>query len=148
MLISFATDMLARRATSQALRRSAFSAQTAQDVAGKGIVATTSERRGLTRVARHAAWTYHFRTALPFATPLLASVALLLASRGGRTRRAAVMATCVLYFVIVVVAEALIFRIDALPPAAGAWLANAVFAGWILAARVRPRGVRGELASA
>lgn len=73
---------------------------------------------------RRLAWTYHLQSAMAFATPLLALLALAAIHHGAR--RSIVMAACACYFLLVIGGEALVYR--GLPPIAGAWLPNVIFA--------------------
>ena len=70
------------------------------------------------------AWTRHLRLAMLFAAPVLALLALALIDRGAR--RAVVMGACAGYYILLMAGEALVY--EGLPPVAGAWLANIVFA--------------------
>jgi Lipopolysaccharide export system permease LptF/LptG len=78
----------------------------------------------LMNMPRRLAWTYHFQPAIAFAPLLLAVLSLSLVNRGAR--RALVMSTCAAYLVLLVAGEQLVYK--GLPPLAGAWLANIVFA--------------------
>jgi len=73
---------------------------------------------------RRLAWTYHLQLSMAFATPVLALLALAAIRHGAR--RSIVMATCACYYLLVIGGEALVYR--GLPPIAGAWLPNVIFA--------------------
>jgi lipopolysaccharide export LptBFGC system permease protein LptF len=73
---------------------------------------------------RRLAWTHHLQLAMAFATPVLALLALAAIRHGAR--RSIVMAACACYYLLVLGGEALVYQ--GLPPTAGAWLPNVIFA--------------------
>ena len=118
----------------QSFRQSVYSA-----IGGRGIVQKGLNEMSLTELQREmrmaprgdaaemperAEWIYHLTVALPFAPLVLAALALLLVSRG--TQRAIVMALSVAYYAVAFAMEALVYQ--GLPPLAGAWLPNIIFA--------------------
>jgi hypothetical protein len=86
--------------------------------------------------AKRRAWTRHLRDAMAFAAPALAMLALALLRL--RASRAAMMAACAGYFLLVLAGERLVY--EGLPPLAAAWLANIVSTAAAAIVIMRPAG--------
>jgi lipopolysaccharide export LptBFGC system permease protein LptF len=132
--LSFVSTAWVKPVANQSFRQSVFNA-----IGGRGIVvkglnemslselqreARMAPRGGATNMPQRASWTYHLTFALPVAPLILAALTLVLIRRGAK--RAAVMSTCVAYYVVLMAGEALVY--EGLPPLAGAWMANVLFA--------------------
>jgi lipopolysaccharide export LptBFGC system permease protein LptF len=81
---------------------------------------------GHLEMARSVDWHYHVRPALSLASVVLALFALVLSAWHAGALRAVAMAACAMYFLLLFVGHMLTF--DGLPPIAGAWLPNVLFA--------------------
>lgn len=150
--VSFVSTAWVKPVANQSFRQSVFNA-----IGGRGIVvkglnemslselqreARMAPRGDATDTLQRASWTYHLTFALPVAPVILAALALVLIRRGAK--RAAVMSTCVAYYVVLMAGEALVY--EGLPPLAGAWMANVLFASATAYFNVwRPSNIEGSL---
>ncbi len=132
--ISFGTLEWVMPAANQSYRQAMYRAWGGRGMVTKGSnEMTLAELRGESNIARGQGepgkarwleWNYHLRWALSCATLVLAVFAFALMRRGG-TRRAVVMAACVMYFILLFMGEVAIA--EGLPPILGAWLPNLTF---------------------
>ncbi len=153
--ISFASMAWVKPVANQSFRQSVFEA-----IGGRGIVVKGLHEMSLSELQREmrmaprgdaaesparAKWMYHLTFALPVAPLLLAALALLLIGRGAQ--RAIVMALCIAYYAVAFAMEALVYQ--GLPPLAGAWLPDILFAAVaIVVAFSNSSRLRGSLSPA
>lgn len=144
MVVSFGAMQWSMATASQSFRQSVSNTLGGRGTVTKGlheISASEIQRdRNLAPAGdamgwpKRRAWTYHLRTAMLFAAPVLALLALAVIGRGAG--RAIVMGICAVYYILLIVGEALVYQ--GVPPIAAAWLPNLVFAGtamFLLASR-------------
>lgn len=139
---------------SQTFRQSMSSAVGANRTVGKGLhemsvpeaqrarnFAPGGDRMG---IPRRLAWTYHIQLTMSFAVPVLALVALGVIGLGAR--RAVVMGACAGYYVLLIAGERLVYQ--GLPPIAGAWMPNVIFAATAVYLMSRPPSLQSALGPA
>jgi lipopolysaccharide export LptBFGC system permease protein LptF len=153
--VSFASTAWVKPVTNQSFRQSVFDAIGGRGVVVKGLnemslselhrEARMAPRGDATHMPQRASWTYHLTFALPVAPLALTVLALVLIGRGAK--RAIVMVTCVAYYGVLLAGEALVY--EGLPPMAGAWMANVLFAfaaAYFVASR--PSTIQGSFSPA
>jgi hypothetical protein len=133
-VLSFSSMAWVKPVANQSFRQSVFSAIGGRGTVMKGLnemsiselyrEARMAPRGDATQMPARASWMYHLTCALPIAPLVLSVLALTLIARG--VRNATVIAMCVAYYLLLVTTEALVY--EGLPPAAGAWIPNAMFA--------------------
>jgi len=128
--MSFASMAYVKPVANQAFRQSVFNAIGGRGGVMKGLHEMSlselqremrmAPRGDATLLQERATWVYHLTFALPVAPLMLAALALTLLSH--RTRRATVMLICIVYYVLLMGTEALVY--EGLPPVFAAWLPN------------------------
>jgi hypothetical protein len=150
-ILSLGTMLWMMPAANQAFRQEIFTALGNQGTAWKGSsemslaelreeIADANAHWDQRRVQDHA-WSYYLRWALPWATLVLTLFAFATRGRLPSLRRWMVMATCVIYFMLLHLGEALVYRWSA-PAFLGPWLPNVAFVLAAIALRLRPTEAR------